>query len=93
MHAELVSADAIALYAARVATLVRDRMGYAAILDDADRMLDLARRTGACDHFVWVKVRNHAVRRKYAEAGGAGEGLCDVLQRWARPAMVASSAP
>ncbi len=80
VHNDFVSADAIALYLARVATLTRERMGYAAVLDDAKQLLALAQRTGACDHFVRVDVRGYTVKgsRKYAEAG---EGLCEVLRR------------
>ena len=41
VHNDFVSADSIALYLARVATLTRERMDYAAVLDDATQLLAL----------------------------------------------------
>lgn len=73
-----MSADAIAEHLSNVAELVRKRMGYAALLDDVDRVLKLAKETGACDHFVRVRV---LVAQRYGKYAMPGEGLCDALQR------------
>ena len=81
VQSELLSADAIAEHLSNVANLTRERMGYASILDDPDRVLRLARRTGACDAFVRVKVLTRSVNQKFA---AAGEGLCAMLDRWSR---------
>ena len=61
--------------------LTRERMNYASILDNPARVLKLARRTGACDAFVRVKVLARSVNQKFA---AAGEGLCEMLERWSR---------
>ena len=74
-----IFADAISLYLARVATLTRERVGYAAVLDDAKQLLALAQRTGACDHFVSVEIGDR--RNEQHTYAAAGEGLCDALQR------------
>jgi len=78
VQAELLSADAIAEHLWNVAELVRKRMGCASILDDADRVLRLAKELGACEHFVRVRV---LVAQRYGKYAMPGEGLCAWLQQ------------
>ena len=48
-------------------------MGYASVLDDADRVLQLAKRAGACDNFVSVEIGDR--RNEQHTYAAAGEGL------------------
>ena len=64
VQAELVCADCIAAHIARVANRTRERMGYGSILDDADRMLRLAKQAGACDNFVKASASRVQLRHR-----------------------------
>ncbi len=77
VQAELVCADCIADFVARVANRTRERMGYGSVLDDADRMLRLAKKAGACDNFVSVEIGDR--RNEQHTYAAAGAGLCAAL--------------